>query len=81
MTQQCCISSPFLCVILKKSLVSCCFPSLPLVRGLLRNAALNILDELKRDTCVNLVKTRRHHLVHESFESQVGLGPPLRFLP
>lgn len=43
----------------------------------LRNAAVNLLGELKPDSCVNRVKTSRHHLVHESWEKQAGSGPLL----
>lgn len=43
----------------------------------LRNAAANQFGELKPESCVNRVKTSRHHLVHESRERQVGLGPLL----
>lgn len=41
----------------------------------LRNAAANHCGELKTNSCVNRVKTSRHHLVQESWESQAGSGP------
>lgn len=47
------------------------------LRLVLRNAAANHFGELELGSCVNRVKTRRHHLVHESREGQVGLGPLL----
>lgn len=45
-----------------------------------RNAAVNLFGELKPDSCVNRVKTSKHHLVHKSWERLRGtgrLGPPL----
>lgn len=34
------------------------------------------LDELKPDSCVNRVKTRRHHLAHESWDKLREAGGP-----
>lgn len=60
------------CIVLKKKTpLGCVFLS---VAGRFsgwfgfRNAAVNLFGELKPDSCVNRVKTSRHHLVHKSWE-------------